>query len=356
MRALRRLAGNFFTRPLLASALASGIGGPPWVAERNMKIGAGALNMECLAPNAVWVCIQLGTSPEGGISPFATTDNQKAVQMAFLQLKNHGVFENKESSFWWGLQALKPQERLEFLQMTKTCGVLESSSLKPSDIAAGQLGAPPEEYWDAMLQARPISVEGLMIDSYESLKAQILSPLQHISGSAGKIDAAIAELPKAGDQGNALRHLKVIGAQLDALKSSIASLPFDSAVADVRRELQQRAEILGVTELSLTSTKPCADAIETMQRQVLNALKGMYRFILYTAGRGYIHAPNLAERYRNESSVGKSIQDQLEEAIQNVIQNVNRRDHPVIMQFVDKAGEILRLTPESLLPSTSGGT
>jgi hypothetical protein len=274
--------------------------------------------------------------------------------------------ENGDSSFWQGLGALSPQERLDFLRPMKTHNVLKSFGLEARDCMAGEMRASKTKYWNAMLQAQPIRVGGQEITSYEALKAKVLNPIDGVRSAEHEMETRLKQLRSSNVQNDALSSLSAVGEQLDTFRESAARLPEDSSMAGAFTELCDRASILDVGR-PLVSVNSRAETIESMQRQALSALKGMYRFIPYTVGGHHLYASNLAERFRDVSSAGQSIREQLEEAIQNVRRNVEavtsgrvtsssleRMDADQIMQFLAKAEEILNLTPESLSPPVSG--
>ncbi|MDR3143558.1 MAG: hypothetical protein LBT57_01770 [Puniceicoccales bacterium] len=360
--ALISLMHDTGARPLVTSALASAMGSAPWVAERNTKIASGVLNTDTLAADAARFYGMLDNRSRDGV------DFRQAFQKTFSQLGNHGVLKDGNSSFWKAMSGLEPQERLQFLQMTKACGVQESFELAPRDLMLGKLGvkAGSEKPWDAMLQVQLIKVGARQIASYRDLETQILIPIGNVHRSESGVATAVAHLRNAGSRNDALQRLSAVSTQIEALRGAMASLPEDSFVAGVQRAFKERAEILGEQRTFLTSDRPCAQMIEQMQRRTLEALRGMYRFIPYAAGGKDLRYPNLEARYRGTSPSSKSIPDQLAEAIQNIRSNIDTKstsgpgnsgfgeyEASRIRVFLKKAEEILNLSPEDVSSAVS---
>jgi hypothetical protein len=169
------------------------------------------------------------------------------------------------------------------------------------------------------------------------------------------VQASVGRLKNAKDLTNALNTLQTIGVEIEGCRYDTTKLPEDSSAASVRRELNERAQTFGVPPPMRIPDAPRANAIAFMQRQALDALREMYRFIPYTEEEGGFFPDNLAQYYGGESSTGKPIQDQLREAMQIIEKNVNRpttdnrggfsfSNLSSIMQFLEKAESLLALT------------
>ncbi|MDR2377299.1 MAG: hypothetical protein LBD54_00930 [Puniceicoccales bacterium] len=343
---LRRLMVNADTRPLMASALASAKIGAPWVAKCNTKVASGVLNMDALATDANKVFAELG-----GSSPSSQWEDclKQMVQKITSKLENHGRFENEQS------QVSVSQGRSGSHEMAGTRDVFGNSDPSPRDRIAGQLVANSQASWDAMLQERPISVGNrVQITSWQDLQSQILDPIDGVHRTESEVKSAVAQLKGAENQREALRHLSAVGAQVDALQGAIEKLPARSLATEVWCELCERVETLGIKWTPPFSSDTRADSIESMQKQALDALKGMYRFIPCTERGQY--CSNLDQRYGSIFPFG-SIREQLDEVTGNIRANIGGiasgdwnpglapENASLITEFLEKAEALLNLTP-----------
>jgi hypothetical protein len=142
-KALEEIAENRYASPLLASALASAIGGAGWVTQQGTKNDP--LNLDKLAKlaaSAAWICAVFSNAPPG-------SSQAKVAAGVFAQLNNHEVFGNPSSPVWSGLRALHPQWRSNFYSAAK---VNLSGKNVPTftDFMAGKLGAQAEDISNAM--------------------------------------------------------------------------------------------------------------------------------------------------------------------------------------------------------------
>jgi hypothetical protein len=340
---LQELAEDVNTGPLVASALASAMGGAPWVAERNTKIADGVLDVNTLAADAARFCAILGDF--GKYRKDGHTTLRPVAQKAFQQLANHGVFQNNDSSFWQGLRGLEPAKRPKFLEMARSYDVLKSSSLKPRDLMAGKLGASAEEAWDAMLQARPIESGDRTISSWEDLQPQIrdfatdLDLVRKVNGQRDAVKSAVTQLKEASDLDQVLTQLPSASTALGALRESAAGLPDLSAERAVWNEVEQHAQFLGVENPLSEPDNSRAETIKLIQQQTLEALAALSRLLPETR---FSPGEILSNRPR-------PIQERLRYANSIMMQDVFLR-HPNSVQlqvqnFLSLTNSVAELTP-----------
>ncbi|MDR2419819.1 MAG: hypothetical protein LBD40_00635, partial [Puniceicoccales bacterium] len=212
-RALLALMEDSSTRPLLTSALASAMGGAPWVAERNTKIADGVLNMNTLASDAIRTCIWLGRMPR---------EISKDAGEIFSQLRSHGAFSFSPSRLLKGLQKLSPGLRCEFYRLALNSG---QRTLPPIQVF---LAAKAKASWDDFFAAIKETDVNKRLELYNSIKASgqtNLPPIQDfvVCKSGAKPDeffAAIKDM-SARDRLKLVNYVKADRVQYPAYQSLV---------------------------------------------------------------------------------------------------------------------------------------
>jgi hypothetical protein len=135
------------------------MGGAPWVAEQNVKIG-GALNMEALPFDAVEILAGLIASRRGrSDSPndFGIRNDlsQNIATQIYAQLQKHAALSSPTAPFWRGLANLPPRQRCQLGKDFR--GRLEGNAIPPQkDFVAAKLDASQREAWNIALEEQPI--------------------------------------------------------------------------------------------------------------------------------------------------------------------------------------------------------
>jgi hypothetical protein len=341
------------------------MGGALWTTNRDEKVANGVLDVSTLAADATLICTALlnPSANARGIAGQVPIYSETGAGKIFGQLEKHGVLKDGNSSFWICLIGLPPDERLKFVQMANERGICKTYGLPPKDLIAGEIGASAGVAWKAMLLAKPITFGDQKFENYPDLCSEIWMPIQKVGLLKSNLMRAIGQSQGTCKQKYVvMNYLRSVEGEIANLRRGLKNLPEDSFVESMKREIDERAELLGVSSsffgtMDAPCPKPRAEAIEFMQQQTLAVLKAISANLGFPIRKDY-----------GKSSADEPILEQLQEAIRHVKDNINTEsvtgsrgydslrpdDVSKLREFLDKAEEIASLTPESLQTAASG--